>query len=174
MMNYQDWSASKNAPAMLTSLHLNYPDQMQSLIPQLHRYFIATCQRIEHLTPQDNLRKAVQGAEQWLAGEISDEALHRLEWNAEASAFRMERAKHPEDFEWLKAMVGKIEALKGLPIKEAHRILTNAAYFVDEAVCYPTISSAPFVQSLCLSEFLSADLLRKYLDPLLEDWWNIE
>jgi len=174
MMNFRDWSVSTNAPAMLTSLHLNYPDQMQLLIPKLHRYFIATCRTIEHFTPQENLRKAVRGAEKWFAGKITDDEFHRLKWNVEASAFRIENAKHPEDFTWLQLMVSKIDSLNGLPIEEAHRILTKAAFFVDAALCYPTISSAPFVQNLCLSEFLSADLLREYVDPLLDDWLNID
>jgi len=171
-MNYTDWSASKCAPAMLTALHFQYPKQMQNLMPELNLYFLATCDAIKHLTPQKNLRKAVDGAKQYLSGHITDDEFHRLKWSAEAEAFRMSAAKEPEDFEWLLNMVSGIEQIKNLPIEQAHRILENAAYFVDNAICYPTLSSAPFCRRLCLSEFLCADLLREYVDPLMEDWYN--
>lgn len=158
---------------MLTRLHLKYPDQMKSHTADLTRYFLATCQTIEHLTPQPNLRNAVQGAKSWLKGEITDDEFSYLKWRAEASAFRMEEAKGPEDFEWLKEMVSKIPTLNTLPIEHAHWKLTKAAYFVDSAICYPGLSSAPFTPRLCLSEFLSADLLRDFVDPKLENWHEI-
>ncbi len=157
---------------MLTALHFQYPKQMELLIPELHKYFLATCKAIEHLTPQKNLRQAVIGAEEHLLGKITDEKLHRLQWRAEADAFRMSDAKEPEDFEWLQNMASGINELENLPIEVAHRKLENAAYFVDNAICYPTLSSAPFSRRLCLSEFLSADLLREHVDPLMEDWYN--
>ncbi len=150
---------------MLLALHTQKPEYLKSLIPTLHRYFLACCWKIQHLIPQKHLRNGIVSAEQWIEGEIDDEELNRLNWHAEAECFRIDYAKTPENFECIQKLVDEIPELQGMPFEEAKNILKKAAYFAETSMVYPRINKAPFVKSLCTSKFLCADLLREYVKP---------
>jgi len=168
-MTNEDWKTSTSAPIMLAGLYLQNPKQFESFVPILHRYFLACCRKIEHLTPQKGLRDGVLGAEKWINGEITDEEFWRLERSAEAEAFAFENPETIEEKEELQNLIESVTFPKGTSYKTAHYIMEKAAYFVDSAMVYPTINKAPYVESLCTSRFLCADLLREYLRPHFKD-----
>ena len=164
-MTNEDWETSTSAPIMLTGLYLQDPEHFKSLIPVLHRYFLACCWKIEHLIPQKALRDGLRGAEKWIDGKITDEEFRRLEWSAEAEAFAFENPDTAEEQKELEDLIDSVEFLKDTSYETAHYIMKKAAYFVDTAMVYPTINHAPYVESLCTSRFLCPDLLREYLQP---------
>lgn len=113
-MTEEEWATSNCAPTMLKSLYLRDPDHFKTLIPILHRYFLACCRKIQHLAPQKHLRNGIIGAEKWIKGDITDEALNDLNWYAEAEAFAIDYAKSPEEIVELKSMINGIEELDGI------------------------------------------------------------
>ncbi len=150
---------------MLTALHIQNPNYFKTLIPVLHRYFLDCCWRIQHLIPQERLRKGILGAEKWIDGKIDDEELNRLNWFAEAECFAIDYAKTPEDFEEIQKLIDGIEELQDIGFEEAKELLKKAAYFAEISMVYPKINHAPFVKSLCTSQFLCPDLLREFIKP---------
>jgi hypothetical protein len=164
-MTKEEWAICDSAPDMLTALNQRNPSHFKTLIPSLHRYFLACCRKIEFLTPQKHLREGVRGAERWIEGLISDFELNRLNWHAEGEAFALDYVKTSEFFEELKNLIDGIEALDDLSFEESRILLKKAAYFTEISMIYPKINHAPFVKSLCTSEFLCADLLREYVQP---------
>jgi len=167
-MTNEDWDTATSAPIMLTGLYLQDPDKFKSYIPILHRYFLACCWKIKHLIPQQGLRDGLRGAEQWIEGKITDEEFWRLERSAEAEAFAFENPDIAEEEE-LQTLINSVEFPKGTSYKTAYYIMKKAAYFVDSAMVYPKINHAPYVESICTSHFLCADLLREYLQPRFKD-----
>jgi len=182
-MTNEEWALSTSAPAMLEGLYLQDPDNFKTLVPTLHRYFLACCWKIKHLIPQKGLRNGLVGAENWIDGLITYEEFHDLEWHAEAEAFAFEYRSDLEDEEYqeylagpdhqetvneIKALIASIKELDGMPYEQARQLLMDAAYFTDSAMVYPTITPAPFDQLLCTSKFLCPDLLRQYIQPTFE------
>lgn len=164
-MTDQDWAESKSAPIMLAGLYLQDPVHFKTLVPELHRYFLACCWKMKHLIPQKGLRDGLRGAEKWIDGEITDEEFGKLEWIAEAEAFAFENLESPEEIDELKALIATVEMLKDVEYDFAHQILKEAAYFTDSAMVYPTLNTAPFDEYLCTSRFLCSELLRKHIKP---------
>ncbi|MEP3889207.1 MAG: hypothetical protein ABJN69_02000 [Hellea sp.] len=164
-MTKEEWETSRSAPDMLTDLHIHNPEYFKSLIPVLHRYFLACCWKIEHLLPQKHLRNGIVGAEKWIKGEIDDDELNRLNWYAEAECFAIDYAKTSDEIEEIQMLINGIEQLQGLPFDDAKNLLKRAAYFAEISMLYPKINHAPFVKSLCTSQFLCPDLLRQFLEP---------
>lgn len=93
---------------MLLALHTQNPEYFKTLIPILHRYFLACCWKIQHLIPQEDLRKGILGAEKWIEGKIDDEKLNRLDWYAEAVCFAFEHIKTKRGTIFEKAVSYKI------------------------------------------------------------------
>lgn len=164
-MTKEDWEASNSASDMLRFLHLKHPNYLKALIPDLHRYFIACCWKIKHLIPQKHLRNGLRGAEKWIAGEIDDEELYRLNWYAEAECFALDYAKTQEDVEEIQTLINGIDGLKGMEFEDARQLLKKAAYFAEISMVYPKINHAPYVKSMCKSQFVCADLLREHISP---------
>jgi len=164
-MTNENWATSTSAPIMLAALYLQDPDHFKTLVPELHRYFLACCWKMKHLIPQKGLRDGLRGAEKWINGEITDEKFWKLEWIAEAEAFAFENVESPEEIDKLKALIATVDILKDVECDIAHQILKEAAYFTDRAIIYPKITSAPYVESLCTSRFLCSELLRKHIQP---------
>jgi hypothetical protein len=164
-MNEEEWSRSQSAPDMLRRLKDQYPDYFARLTPQLHRFFLASAWNIKHLIPQEHLQNGLRGAEQWLDGEISAGELSKLDWYSEAEAFAFSFVKTKEDLLYIWNVKEGIRELDGMYFDKAWKVLKNAAYFANSAMNYSHISTAPWVESLCTSEFLSADLLRRYIQP---------
>ena len=167
-MTNEDWSTSTSAPIMLAGLYLQDPVHFKTLVPTLHRYFLACCWKMKHLIPQKDLRDGLRGAEKWIDGEITDEEFWKLEWYAEAEAFALENVESPEEIEELKALIASVEKLKDVDYDIAHQILKEAAYFTDGAMVYPTLNTAPYDEALCTSRFLCPELLRKHIQPHLQ------
>jgi len=164
-MTKKEWELSRSAPEMLTALNLQNPTYFKTLIPILHRYFLASCWKIKHLIPQKHLRNGIKGAEKWINGEIDDTELYRLNWYAEADCFAIDYAETADELEEIQNLINGINELTGIPLKEATQLLKKAAYFAEISMIYPKINHAPFVKSLCTSQFLCADLLREYINP---------
>jgi hypothetical protein len=164
-MTNEEWAASNSAPTMLAALYHQDAAQFKDLKPQLHRYFLACARKIEHLTPQTDLRDGVSGAEKWCKGLISYEELHELDWYAEAAAFAVDYVDTRKEKRELKLMVRGIPELNGVPLKLAKKMVKDAAYFVSSTIFYPNTSFHSFCTSICNSQFLCADLLREYIQP---------
>lgn len=162
-MNNEEWATSTSAPKMLSELHDQHPDYFNTLTPILHRYFLACSWKVKHLIPQKSLRDGLRGAEKWIKGQITDQELNRLDWHAEAVCFAFDFAETNEDISQIKDLIDSIDELKGTSFSDAKDLLREAAYFADFAMIYPGLSSAPYDNKLCTSQFLCPDLLRDYL-----------
>lgn len=167
-MTHEEWMSSDDAPKMLATLHATQPRFLRRQVRQIHAFLIACCWKHENLIPQNDLREGLRGAERWIAGEIDDAELNRLNWHAEAEAFAIDYAKSREEISAVKALIAQIEELRELPFKEARKTLLDAAYFAEAAMIYPLFESLPWVGSLFTSRFLCADLLRTHLFPNLD------
>lgn len=164
-MTKDDWNTSKSAPDMLSALHTQNSDYFKTLIPILHRYFLACCWKIKHLIPQEGLRNGLLGTEKWIKGEIDDKELYRLDWHSEAECFIIDYAETTVELKEIQKLIDSIDELKNLSFDDAKNILKKAAYFANTTMVYPGINHAPFVKSLCTSQFLCPDLLRKHVNP---------
>lgn len=167
-MTNEEWLNSGSAPDMLKTLYAEQPQYFRMSALQLHRFLIACCWKHSHLIPQEGIRDGLRGAERWIAGEISDDELNRLNWDAEGDAFHLDYAKDPDDLAGIEAMVADIPQLDGMPFAEAHALLTRAAYFAELSMIYSTMSR-PWIESLFASEFVCPDLLREHLAPEFAD-----
>jgi hypothetical protein len=164
-MTDKEWASSRDATNMLAMLHQEPPHYLATQVRQLHRFLIACCWKHQHRIPQAGLRNGLKGAEKWIRGEIDDAELNRLDYYAEADAFFVDYATTPEQITALKALVDSIEEVREMPFDQARARLRDAAYFADGSMMYPLIDRLPWVESLFSSEFLCADLLRKFLEP---------
>lgn len=99
---------------MLQKLHQVRPDFLLTQIPQLHQFLIACCWKHQNLIPQSHLRKGLEGAERWIAGEISDKQLYGLNRYAEAEAFALDYAKTPDEIAELNKMFLGVGELRGM------------------------------------------------------------
>ena len=168
-MTNREWRSSDCAPDMLKALYVEKPRYFRRQVPQLHRFLIACCGKHAYLIPQRGLQDGLRGAEKWLAGEIDDDELDCLNYDAEGEAFRLDYAKNPSDFAQIEAMVASIPELDGMEFADAHALLTRAAYFAEGAMIYPTIQPGPWNERLFCSEFICPDLLREHLAPNFAD-----
>ncbi len=188
-----DWQRSNDAGAMLdypweqyrTSPHSNdlrfggnmrnaasSTDTLADLDRALHRYYLASCRGIWKLLPQDESRRGVELAEQFLAGAVSGEELSDYNYYVEGAAFCIDYNTVPEAIDrWVAEVSAIPEAeLRSMlhPPAAAHEIeplelLKRAAYFVDFAMIYPSLSpKGPPPASY--RPFLSAEVLRQYVE----------
>ena len=164
-MTNEEWATSKSAPAMLEALYLNDPDYFETLRPNLHRYLIACCWKIEYLIPQKHLQIGLRGAEKWIEGEITDEQLSRLDWYAEAEAFAFENVNTFERINEIKSLIESIDELAVMTFGQAKEILKSAAYFAESAMIYPKILGPAYCKKIFQSQFLCPDLLREHIHP---------
>jgi hypothetical protein len=141
-----------------------------ALVPQLHRYFVACCRRIWRLLPQEDSRRGIEVAEQYLAGTVTGEELSEVNWYVEGAAFNIDYNCDPAS---IQRWVEEIEALPPeemaamlnppgvVPGIDARDLLLRAAYFADYAMIYPRLTSKRDVPSNYVL-FLSVELLRKH------------
>ncbi len=111
------------------------------------------------------MRNGLRGAEKYIAGEIGNAELDRLNYHAEADAFAIDYAKSPEEISELQSLIDGIEEIRKLPFNQARALLLRAAYFAEGSMIYPRFNSLPWVNSLFESEFLCPNLLRENLSP---------
>ncbi len=164
-MTDEEWEFSNSAQNMLATLHKIQHRYLRTQARQLHKFLIACCWKHQHLIPQDDLREGLRGAEKWLAGEIDDTELYRLNYNAEAEAFGIDYAESPDDLLKLKTLIEGIEEIREIPFDKARALLKKAAYFAEATMIYPQFNSFPWVHRLLTSEFLCPILLREFLKP---------
>lgn len=164
-MRKEEWANSTCAQTMLRDFYNSDPEQFTNLKPQLHRYLLACCWKIQHLIPQKSLRDGLLGAEKWLDGKISDEDLNDIDWFVEAEAFIIDYAKSDDEIEEINVVIKSIDELSHLPFSEARRLLLDAAYFVGSAVMYQHMRGSPYKGKFTNSQFLCPDLLRQYVHP---------
>jgi hypothetical protein len=164
-MTNEEWLNSQSASDMLAKLHAEQPRFLKSQIRNVHRFLIACCWKHGNLIPQEGLRNGLRGAEQWLAGEIGDDELNRLNWHAEADAFLLDYGKEPEDIVQIKALIDSIDEVRDLPFKQARKRLLDGAYFAEGAMIYPLVTPLPWWDRMFTSEFLCPHLLREHIKP---------
>lgn len=150
---------------MLAKLHAAQPRFLKSQILNIHQFLIACCWKHLNLIPQEGLRNGLRGAERWLAGEIDDDELSRLNWYAEADAFLLDYSTEPEDIVQIKSLIDSIDEVRDLPFDEARSRLLYAAYFAEGAMIYPLIKPSPWWDRMFTSELLCPQLLREHIKP---------
>jgi hypothetical protein len=147
------------------------PDAKVDLDRALHRFYLASCRGIWKLLPQEESRRGVELAEQWLAGTVSDEDLSKFNWYVEGAAFCIDYNTAPTDIE---CWITEVQALPGAELRsmlhppeavddiEPRELLKLAAYFADYAMIYPSLSpKGPPPESY--RPFLSAAVLRQHV-----------
>lgn len=164
-MTEEEWNSSGCAREMLAGLNDEQPHFLVSQLRPLHKFLMACCWKHKNLIPQEGLRNGLKGAERWIAGEIDDDELNRLNYYAEADAFMIDYAESADDVSLIKSLVEGIEELRELPFERARKQLLEAAYFAEGSMIYPMISSVPWVDRLFNSQFLCANLLRENIKP---------
>jgi hypothetical protein len=164
-MTEEEWHASVSARDMLAKLHDEQPHFLETQIPQLHKFLIACCWKHQNLIPQEGLRNGLRGAERWIAGEIDDDELNRLDYHAEADVFAIAYVETADDISFVKSLIHGIVELRELPFESARKQLLDAAYFAECSMIYPMLSSAPWSNALFNSQFLCPNLLRDNIKP---------
>ena len=164
-MTEEEWNTSSSADEMLSDLRRTQPDFLTTQVPQLHRFLIACCWKYQNLIPQPGLRKGLQAAERWIAGDIDDAELAKMNWYAEADAFAIDYATSPNELAEVESLIAAVDELRSLSFDEARKILLAAAYFAEGAMIYPTFQSLPWVRGLFTSQFLCPKLLRAHVKP---------
>src|SRR5262249_7644221 len=147
------------------------PGATADLDRALHRFYLASCRGIWKLLPQEESRRGVEMAEQWLAGTVSDEDLSKYNWHVEGAAFCIDYNTAPADIErWvaevralpvaeLRSLLHPPEAVDEVDPRE---LLKRAAYFADYAMIDPSLSpKRPRPESY--RPFLSAAVLRQHV-----------
>jgi hypothetical protein len=191
-MTESEWHDSDDAGAMLDYLwhrqgispsgfDLRFGGDMRESAPSqsvsadldsaLHRFYVASCRGIWKLLPQEASRRGVELAEQFLAGAVSGEKLSEYNWHVEGAAFRIDYNTDPEAIDrW----VAEVQAIPESELRsmihppavaleiEPRELLKRAAYFVDYAMIYPSLSpKGP--PPVIYRPFLSAAVLRQYI-----------
>ncbi len=168
-MTREEWDQSSDATAMLRALYVEKPKRFRKQLKQVHRFLIACSWKQVHLIPQESIREGLKGGEKWIAGEIDNEELNRLNYHAEGAAFFLDYCKKPEDIRRIEAWIAGIKQLNGTSFEAARDVLKRAAYFGQGSMIYPTLRPGPWIGRLFDSEFVCADLLREHLAPILPD-----
>ena len=164
-MTNQEWLNSQSAGDMLAKLHAAQPRFLKNHVRSIHQFLIACCWKHQNLIPQEGLRNGLRGAERWLAGEIGDDELHRLNWYAEAEAFLLDYGSNPDDIGHIKALIDSIDEVRDMPFEQARSRLLDAAYFAEGAMIYPLIKPSPWWDRGFTSAFLCPQLLREHITP---------
>lgn len=173
-MEQKEWEESEDAQSMLLHIWREHPFYLRTQVRPLHHFLIDCCWKYQHLIPQSGLRNGLRGAEKWLAGEIGDEALNRLNYYAEADAFAIDYARSPEQIQKLRNLVASIPEIQDLPFEEARALLLKAAYFAEGSMFPPRLDQLAYRERLFTSEFLCPHLLRKHLKPPFDSWsWQM-
>jgi hypothetical protein len=168
-MTQTEWLHSADAPAMLQALWEASGGDEATLVPMLHRCFVACCRRIWRLLPQEVSRHGIEVAERYLAGEATREHLKQVRWDVEGAAFNIDYDCEPTAIEqWVadvKAipndeLAAMLNSPGVMPDIDARELLKRAAYFVDYATTYPHLTPKRRVPESYVA-FLSADLLRE-------------
>ena len=137
----------------------------------LYRFYLASCRNIWQLLPQEESRKGVELAEEFVAGNISWEKVSDYNYYTEGAAFNIDYDVEPKQIEkWVK----EVESVSGktfqglLSSERAYSelgprgILLDAAYFADHAMMYPCLT--PKGPPHKHTHFMFAGLLREYID----------
>jgi len=168
-MTHAEWLRSTDTPAMIEALWEAASDDEATLVPALHRYFLACCRRIWRLLPQEGSRHGIEVAERYVVGEANEGDLRSANWHCEGAAFNIDYDCDPETIQGWVAEVwaipaGEMAAMLNPPGAalevDAQELLLRAAYFADFAMIYPDLTPKRGVpENYAL--FLSADLLRE-------------
>ena len=168
-MTREEWDQSSDATAMLRVLYVQQSKHLRKQLKQVHHFLIACSWKHVHLIPQESIREGLKGGEKWIAGEIDNEELNRLNYHAEGEAFFLDYCNKPEDIRRIEAWIAGIKQLNGMSFEAARDVLKRAAYFAEGSMIYPTLPPGPWIGGLFKSEFLFPDLLREHLTPNLAD-----
>lgn len=168
LMTHEEWASYTDAATMFAKLHTEQPRFLRTQVREIHGFLVACSWKHQHLIPQEGLRNGLRGAEDWIAGRIDDAELNRLNYYAEADAFRIDYAKSPEEISSIKSIIDEISELREIPFEMARKQLLDAAYFAERSMIYPLFDSLPWVDHLLTSPFLCADLLRAFVIPTLD------
>ena len=162
-----EWFASDDVLQMLGGLRQAFIDDEVGLRRLLHEYYLACCVAIWKLLPQEKSRRAVEVAEQYVAGRATRDELGKAAYDAEGAAFNIQYEGDCEAIgRWieetrsipdadLRAIIHPLEAVSGISTRE---LLRRAAYFAEFAVSRPDPWADPHDEYV---PFLSAEILRQ-------------
>jgi hypothetical protein len=137
----------------------------------LYRFYLASCRNIWKLLPQEESRKGVELAEQFISGDETWEKLSEYNRHTEGAAFFIEYNTDSDKIAmWckdakslsstvLKTLLNSQELIENIKPRD---LLLSAAYFADYAMIYPSIT--PKGPPRCHAEFMFADILRQYVN----------
>jgi hypothetical protein len=175
-MTEAEWFASDNVLQMLGELRQFYLDDEVGLRRLLHEYYLACCAAIWKLLPQEESRRAIEVAEQYVAGRATRDELGKAAYDAEGAAWSFEYEGDRQAIaRWieqtqaipeseLRAMIHPLEAVSGI---STHELLRRAAYFAEFAVSRPDPWADPLDEYV---PFLSAEILRQVAgNPFLSE-----
>ncbi len=162
-MTNEEWETSQNAAEILLALKSQKPQFFTDQAHQLHYYFLECCKDIAYLTPQKDLKNAIQAGYDWLDGKISDRDLLDYEWHAEAEVFAIQYSDELEDIKYVENLIASILEIRELSYIEARDLLYRVTYFVDFSMYYALGWAGKLPSALSKLEFLNADRLREYI-----------
>jgi hypothetical protein len=142
----EQWLQSDDVSLMLRWFRQEWRGEKEDLDRLLQRYLLACCRRIWRFLPEEASRSGIEVAERFVDGQATREELHRADWWAEGAAFGVERRSDSESVARWCDEVSRIPpeelgAMIHSPRPEddlaPHGLLKHAAYFADDAICYP-------------------------------------
>lgn len=164
---------STNVCALILAIRNDWQGSPDELERRLHLYYLLCCRRIWRLLPQQESRRGVELAEQYLAGRISAEELMHANYYVEGAAFNIDYNSEPENIErWVReveampcdelhAMLADEDPTVGV---DARKLLLRAAYFADYAMMYPKLRHKKPPEKYAI--FLAPDLFRELFGNL--------
>jgi hypothetical protein len=164
---------STNAYALILTVRNDWPGCPDELERKLHRYYLLCCRRIWRLLPQQESRRGVELAEQYLAGRVSAEELMHANYYVEGAAFNIGYNSEPENIErWVREVEAmprdELRALladEGSTVAvDARKLLLRAAYFADYAMMYPKLRHKQPLEKYAI--FFAPELFRDVFGDL--------
>jgi hypothetical protein len=162
-----------NVHALIIAVRNNWQGCPDELERRLHHYYLLCCRRIWRLLPQQESRRGVELAEQYLADGISGEELMHANYYVEGAAFNIDYNSEPENIErWVREveamprdelcamLAGEYTAVA----VDARRLLLRAAYFADFAMVYPKMRHKKPSKEYAI--FFAPDLFRQVFGKL--------
>ena len=186
-MTKDEWLECKNASLMIQFLWTQEPyssvakkfevyptseDWMDYLSVEmpLYKFYLASCRNIWPLLTQEESRKGIELAKEFVEGKVKCDSVSEYNWHVEGAAFCFEDPPDQEKIDiWIKDVESQSSDLinkirnEGEEKTCTQELLKQAAYFADHAMIFPSIQPKGLPHDE-FNKFLCSKLLRQYVN----------
>jgi hypothetical protein len=128
-MNEEEWLTAQHSATLLHFIAPKVSDR------KLHYFAIACARRLAPILPEPASLQGIDVLERFVEGQCNEESVHAFSYDVEGAAFSVEAGHAPWQgvVEQLPHnLLAELAANPDCTVESARRILTSAAYFVDE------------------------------------------